>query len=344
MRSLVALTLLFLLSACQTTKVPMQLSAPSGYAPALAKQLTNTSENYQGQLLKDNSLLLVVRKDFRTHRKQIFLKNLASNETQRITFEQSDNHEATYHPQSDLIFYTSEMDELKEDPFNSLTGKLPEVTSTPNKTLNTRPIGEIYSTTLDHSNIKRRTSRPRFDGEISIHPTRNSLIITHLNKKNIYRLYTLDLKNNKRRELTRGESNQRMGHFSPDGKKLAWIEYSKQTPFTKVIIANDRGKKTQTLKLPEAIYLNPSFISEAELLFSSNLDDKNNFELYSLNLEDQCLKRLTYNSSQDLNPSYYASSNSILFSSDRSGQSQVYLMDFKDYKACPRSLLQNKMN
>lgn len=64
--------------------------------------------------------------------------------------------------------------------------------------------------------------------------------------------------------------------------------------------------------------------SAREIVFMSNRDG--NYEIYTMTLADQQVKRLTFDEATDQNPAWSPSGNSIAFASDRDGTMQLYLM------------------
>ncbi len=118
-------------------------------------------------------------------------------------------------------------------------------------------------------------------------------------------IYCYDLENEKLKKITDDIFSNVEPKWSPDGKKL--------------VFASDRGKYID--HVPQ--HLKPNHI------------DMKNYDIYEIQADGSGLKRLVSSKYSDTTPSYAPEGDKIVFVSERSGISNIYLKDLQSGKEWP---------
>ncbi|MCB9026941.1 MAG: PD40 domain-containing protein [Bdellovibrionaceae bacterium] len=119
-------------------------------------------------------------------------------------------------------------------------------------------------------------------------------------------------------------------------QRLAWVEFAEDFLHSKIVISNAKAQSME--KLDEGIHFSFSphwHPSGNYLMFTSNRDEYENYELYVYDFSAKCIKRLTYFSTTELDPTFSPDGKQIYFSSNLNGSQQIYKMNFHPPESCP---------
>src|SRR5690606_11328004 len=100
---------------------------------------------------------------------------------------------------------------------------------------------EIYKSSLDGSSISRVTSSQGYDGEGSLHPFQESLAFASARRSPLG-VYIVNLASQRAHLVSGPNRAAAEPSFSPDGKRLVWVSYSKDWKISQLIVADATGK------------------------------------------------------------------------------------------------------
>lgn len=258
---------------------------------------------------------------------QLFVYNLDDQKSRRITYQKANNYPQAVSDKK--IYYVSDMHESKRRAFNKQS-QLP----TKSSMLEPPFFADLYSITQTGSHIKQYTNAQGYEGDLTILSNKN-LGIYSRKFKGFYQLYRLNLKNNKSFKITQTKLNKRFPHSIQKNEKLVWVGYDSSLLKSQIYTSNLWGKKQRPINLPEGLHLHPQWHKSGEwLLFSSNLDDKSNFEIYAVRPDSSCLMRLTYKAGNDTFPKLGPKGLKLTFTNTHQSQQSLYITDFVPNLPC----------
>lgn len=141
--------------------------------------------------------------------------------------------------------------------------------------------------------------------------------------KRTERLAIMDQDGANHRFLTDGKNLVMSPRFSPDLKRIAFLDYAHNKP--RVYLFNRETKRTTLVGNFAGMTFAPRFSPDGERLAMS-FSHEGNTSLFEMNLKTLKIKRLTFDPVIDTSPSYSPDGSEIVFESDRSGQNQLYVM------------------
>lgn len=325
---------------------PKQPRHPRGYTPAEGKLISKEGENWDGHFSPDGRKIIFLSKNRPRHQhSQVYEFDRVTLRQRRITFHDGENSGPRYDASGKWILYASTTDEIKENPSyiqQALKNMQGENTTADNRSPQSLAPWldvpyEIYRSNPSGNSIERLTRTPRYDAEASYHPSLPAILFTSVRRGKSH-LYLMNLDGTGSRLLSDSRFIEAEGQFDPGGKELVFVRYTKDMKQTQVILKDPKTKKEVSLAGGPSINWSPVWLPDGErILFSSNRDDANNFEIYLVKKDGSCLQRLTYQLGNDAQPAISPDGKNILFTSDRSGTRQLYLMDFKPPSSCPKT-------
>jgi Tol biopolymer transport system component len=356
-----------ILGGCQTSApVPSseeKLAIPQSSTneiplPPLGQQITSEGDNGESYFSPDGKWLIFQSKQRPTHENsQIYTYELSTKKEKRITHHDGDDTCSYFSPDGKKIVYASTTDEIKEQvTFEPEPPKAAPPASTPAPTASATPAPsakkyewkfqpyEIYLADADGSHIKRLTQSKGYDAENVFSPDGRSILFTSLRDGDL-ELYTMRVdargETSKPIRLTDKKGYDGGGFYSPDGKKIVWRGFHDEKGHAQIYVADRWGKNIKTLTQAEAINWCPFWHPEGKkIIFSSNRrlsndsDKKPKFEIYQMNADGTCLKRLTDGPGANILPSFSPDGKKISYTSNRTGKSQIYVMDYNEPKDC----------
>jgi TolB protein len=110
--------------------------------------------------------------------------------------------------------------------------------------------------------------------------------------------------------------------WSPDGRRIAYVSFEGQQ--SAIYVQTLRTGTRERVSSRAGINGAPAFSPDGRrLALTLSLND-GNLDIYTLDLSNQVLRRITENSAIDTEPVWSADGESIYFTSDRAGSPQVY--------------------
>ncbi len=139
-------------------------------------------------------------------------------------------------------------------------------------------------------------------------------------------IYTMDFDGENQRRLTFSHTLSLAPDWSPDGKKIVYQSYERDTPGVFLIGRDGTGK----FRVPLSTQLNasPSFSPDGKTIaFCGSV--KGNPEIFTVQSDGTGLKRLTENLAIDSTPRWSPNGRELAFTSNRQGSPQLYMMDLE---------------
>ena len=309
-----------------------------GATALLARAITSVGENRAPKFSPDGSKILFLSAARPSHKQtQVYELDLTRMTERRVTFHDGDDEGASW-AAAGKITYSSVTDEMKEGRFARQTQSgLRSLESHRNRAKRNshdpRPTGgDIYLQRLDGRDIERLTSNPGADVSptANLTATKNPKIVFVSSRDGDPRLYLYDGSSTK--PVSRGGDSAPA--YAADGKSLAWERSiksgdAKESAAQTQIVMTENLKSATPLTSPGFIDRSPSWSPKADaVIFSSNRGGKN-LDLYLIDRNGSCLKRLTQTTTDLSFPAISPDGTKIAFSSRASGQYQIYLMDNK---------------
>jgi TolB protein len=128
-------------------------------------------------------------------------------------------------------------------------------------------------------------------------------------------------------EFTDGKNLVLSPTISSDRKLIAYVSYLSKKPKTYIYNFNSKTLKTASENKKDIMTLTPAFLpgNNNQILMSKVFDG--NSEIVKYDLAKNKSIRLTNNPATDISPSYSPVQDRIVFSSDRSGKAELYIMN-----------------
>ena len=113
--------------------------------------------------------------------------------------------------------------------------------------------------------------------------------------------------------------------WSPDGRRIAYVSFEGQQ--SAIYVQTLRTGSRERVSARAGINGAPVFSPDGRrLALTLSLDD-GNLDIYTLDLSNQVLRRITENSAIDTEPTWSADGESLYFTSDRAGSPQIYRVE-----------------
>jgi Tol biopolymer transport system component len=336
--ALAALGLYSLMVGCQTQPTlpdgvtTTDIELPSGYQPPPLTALTAVGVNSKPELSHDGSKVIYLSSLRPTHENtQAYMLDLVSKTEKRITFQDGQVASVVFSPDDSHVIYSSSTDEIKEDSLfikESLmrmagTEEPSEKKQDSKLFWKDQPL-ELYSSFLNGTRIERLTKSPQYDSDPDVHPLGKKIIFASARGGQID-LHLVSNTGTYLKSLTSSPAVEAEPRFSPDGSRIVWVEYQPSMKESHIVLANQDGEVIQKLTSAPYIHWNPHWSPDGKsVLISSNREAGGGYEVFRLMIDNGCLERLTWHSSNDTEPAVGLDGVTLYFTSDRSGTKQVY--------------------
>lgn len=255
---------------------------------------------------------------------QIYEKYLDSGDERRITFQNGDTAYPQYHPKDDWIMYSSATDELKENP-PLLHGEGPDA----KLPAQFREPYEIYLHSLKALEIKRVSKNVGFDGEGRFTHDGKNLVWTRAGRDRVVIVRTLNGGFSTRNVRDLGP-NPAQYTPSPDGKWQTWVDWDETFSTSKLKI--QKAKTAAVEVAPELsgpktdLFISPD---SKWVLWSQWNTETSNYQLWSAELENGCVRRLSSNADHDRrHPVLSPDMSKFVFTLTSRGRSRIVLTAF----------------
>ena len=194
---------------------------------------------------------------------------------------------------------------------------------------NEQLIGEQFFTSPDK---KRRLAHiiadaiyERLTGEKGYFDTRVVYVDESGSKQQVVkRLAIMDQDGANRRFLSNGGSIVLTPRFSPNRQEITYMSYESGQPQV-YLLQIETGQRELVGNFPGMTFA-PRFSPDGQKVILSLGRDDGNSNIFSMDLRSRTTTRLTDSGSIDTSPSYSPDGSQVVFTSDRGGQPQIYVM------------------
>ncbi len=310
-----------------------QVMVPSIEHNSELKQITQFGDNFEPQFSPDNQKLVYVSRN-RPHHPygQIYELNLATQKEQRLTFQGAENYNPQYVRGGEWLLYSSATDESKEHPTLFSKDKKENFLG-PDRY---KGPADIYLHHLKKFEVVRLTAHPGFDGEPFLFEKLEKVIFTRKRGDSLH-LFSLNISRPK--IITPFSKGVRLSEWksTQDGKSQVWIEWDKDF---KSSLLKAKWPSGYVTLLPDfdRVKKNLFFADDLNLiLFAMDHPERGVFNIFSVNLDGTCLTQWTSSPANDLFPALSPDRKLLAFSSERSGNAQIYLKPWPQTPPCVSS-------
>jgi TolB protein len=126
------------------------------------------------------------------------------------------------------------------------------------------------------------------------------------------------------RYLSDGKTLALTPRFSPTRQEITYMSYESGQPKV-YLLQIETGQRELVGDFPGMTFA-PRFSPDGQKVIMSLLRDDGNSNIYAMDLRSRTTTRLTDSSAIDTSPSYSPDGSRIVFTSDRGGQPQIYVM------------------
>ncbi|WP_455189862.1 Tol-Pal system beta propeller repeat protein TolB [Foliimonas ilicis] len=138
------------------------------------------------------------------------------------------------------------------------------------------------------------------------------------------RLAIMDQDGANLRHLSDGRSIVLTPRFSPTRQEITYMSYESGEPRV-YLLQIETGQRELVGNFPGMTFA-PRFSPDGQKVIMSLLRDDGNSNVFAMDLRSRATTRLTNSSSIDTSPSYSPDGSKVVFTSDRGGQPQIYVM------------------
>lgn len=155
-----------------------------------------------------------------------------------------------------------------------------------------------------------------------------------------WELYTMDMDGNNLVQLTESKVAEYHARFSPDGRKIVFVSYGENDKDEEIFIMQADGTDRIKLTDNESDEDDPCFTPDGKrIVFVSDMDTEINnnpypiTSIYVMNVDGTGISKLkddTYGNYSDYDPCISPDGSYMVFSSSRTYNDEIYLMDLSD--------------
>jgi TolB protein len=140
----------------------------------------------------------------------------------------------------------------------------------------------------------------------------------------IKRLAIMDQDGANHRYLSDGKAIVLTPRFSPSRQEITYMSYEGGQPQV-YLLQLETGQREIVANFPNMTFA-PRFSPDGQRVIMSLLRDDGNSNIFALDLRSRNTTRLTNSNAIDTSPSYSPDGSQIVFTSDRGGRTQIYVM------------------
>jgi TolB protein len=138
------------------------------------------------------------------------------------------------------------------------------------------------------------------------------------------RLAIMDQDGAEQRYLSDGSSIVLTPRFSPSRQEITYMSYESGQPQV-YLLQIETGQRELVGDFPGMTFA-PRFSPDGQRVIMSLLRDDGNSNIFAMDLRSRTTTRLTNSNSIDTSPSYSPDGSQVVFTSDRGGRAQIYVM------------------
>lgn len=154
-------------------------------------------------------------------------------------------------------------------------------------------------------------------------PDSKSVALT-LSRDGNSEIYTMNPDGTNLRRLTNEWAIDSSPSWSPDGKRIAFVSSRWGDPHIFVMASDGSGVKRLTER--GTYNQTPDWSPKGDLIAFTARDERNVFDIFTVNVNTKEIKRLTQDQGNNEEPSFSPDGNQIVFTSTREGKSQLWIM------------------
>lgn len=146
-----------------------------------------------------------------------------------------------------------------------------------------------------HANATQAVSLKGSELHPELDPTNGRLLFSHFSPENEYwQIYSSDLTTSALRQLTSGKTINMFPKLTSDGKKLAYVSYN-QGKFQLITADYDNKLTNQTVNFESQTSISSiEWVNDNTELFVAARDERNIYSIYSLDITDSEVSRITH--------------------------------------------------
>jgi Tol biopolymer transport system component len=340
--------------------VAQPTSSPTSTEPAIteAHPLTAVGENSDARYSPSGDKIIFVSRARPNHRQaQVYELQFDRMIEKRLTFHDGDDAGPAYTPDGSQFIFASTTDEIKEgrSGIDRLMRRFaPEALAkhdTDAKKGSTAEVQledgyEIYLQPLHGRVIERLSQSPGFDGDADIEAHRKRIVFSSSRGGKGVGLFILSGKSATAltERSSAGTVVDRSARFSKDGQNLVWVrqQINESKPDSKteskLMIASGNFRKPKVLLGESGDYAQLAWNPDGtEIVFSAKFSG-NFFNLFSVDKDGTCVRRLTNAEADHLQPVLSPDGKHLAFTIARNSHQQIFQMDYKKPADCWRKI------
>lgn len=178
-------------------------------------------------------------------------------------------------------------------------------------------------------NLKNITNSPENDWTPSFSPIENKIIFsTYLPGNDNYDIFIMDTDGGNKENLTNTSTYEKFPQFSPDGSFIIYQGWKngKMEIFFLGLLDKNKINITMNPKYNDIISHGNSFSEDGQsIVFTS--ERGGNRDIYVMKVNGAEVKQLTYDKSDDYEPTFSPDGESIIFTSERDGNKEIYIIN-----------------
>jgi TolB protein len=140
----------------------------------------------------------------------------------------------------------------------------------------------------------------------------------------VKRLAIMDQDGANHRYLSDGRAIVLTPRFSPSRQEITYMSYESGQPQV-YLLQLETGQRELVANFPNMTFA-PRFSPDGQRVIMSLLRDDGNSNIFALDLRSRNTTRLTNSNAIDTSPSYSPDGSQVVFTSDRGGRTQIYVM------------------
>jgi TolB protein len=183
---------------------------------------------------------------------------------------------------------------------------------------------DLYRANLDGSSMTRLSGRQGLNTGGVVSPD-GKLVAVTLSMDGNSEIYLLDRKGEVVRRLTKDPQIDSSPSWSPDGKRLAFVSARGGSPQVYVMDVDTGDKSARRITFQGNYNQTPDWSSRGDKIAFTARDERNVFDVFVVDVTTNKIDRITQDQGNNEEPSWAPNGRLLVFSSDRSGSSQLWV-------------------